>query len=150
MSDVNHPTRNWVAAVGRIDPVLFSHLVRSRIRDEQSYLAQEHRLPRRIRGLAAQTRRDLLILERIPLADLVRVSPPWLLDMRLEEMGVPAALCEKLNADCPRGIGDPALPALSAEERDVVRLALYRAGKAGAPGVTTAPAPPTEIGRAHV
>lgn len=136
--------RNWVPAVGLVDPDLYAHLVRARIRDERSYLEREHLLTRRVRGLAAQMRRDLLLLDRIPLADLVRVSPPWLLDMSFEVMGVPSVICEKLKNGCVRDLSGPQGGSLSEEEIGTFRLALYRAGKVGAPSKVSPPPPPAD------
>lgn len=134
--------RNWVSDVGRVDPDLFGSLARARITDERSYLEREHLLTRRVRGLVAQTRRDLLLLDRIPLADLVRVSPPWLLDMRLEVMGVPLGICEKTGLGRARDLSGPQVRSLTADEVGTVRLALYRAGKSGAPNKVAPPPPP--------
>lgn len=142
MSAIIDTGLNWVPTVGRVDPDLFAHLVRARIRDERSYLEREHLLTRRVRGLTAQTRRDLLLLDRIPLTDLVRVSPPWLLEMSLEVMGVPFGICEKLKRGRVRDLSGPLAGSLSAEEVGTVRLALYRAGKSGAPSRVSPPPPP--------
>jgi len=142
MSAMIDKNRNWVPAVGRVDPDLYAHLVRTRIRDERSYLEREHLLPRRVRGLTAQTRRDLLLLDRIPLTELVRVSPPWLLDMRLEVMGVPLRICEKTGRGRARDLLGPQVRSLSTDEVGTIRLALYRAGRAGAPNKVAPPPPP--------
>lgn len=125
-------SRDWPLALRRVDPDLYAQLARARIRDEEGYLARERLLPRRVRTLAAQIRRDLLLLDRVPLEDLVRVSPPWLLDTGLDRIGAPASVCEKRAGlrvrDLPELIGG-----MSPEELSAVRFALYRSGRATAP-----------------
>lgn len=134
--------KDWVPTLLALDPELAAPLRRAGIRDERTYLEREGFLSRRIRTEVASTRRDLLLLGRIPLRDLARVSPPWISGMTLSELRVPARVVSECSAvgivriaDLA-GSGEYALPAdhaLPADVERTVKLALYRAGKRGAP-----------------
>jgi hypothetical protein len=142
------PGPDWVAALGRVDPDLYAQLLRARIRDEGSYLQRERLLPSRVRTLTAQVRRDLLLLDRIPIGELVRVSPPWLLELSLERIGAPASVCEKRGGLRVRDLPD-LLGEVGPEEAAALRFALYRAGRARAPR-REVPEPATDRVRALI
>lgn len=130
-----------------LEPDLAPALARVGIRDEQSYLDREGALPRRVRTKVASTRRDLLLLDGIPLRDLARVSPPWLRGLTPMEIGVPAPIAKDLSGSGVDRVVDLAGPASSrirGEAARVLRLALYRAGSSGAPRPEQAPEPASD------
>lgn len=137
MTRSTEENQDWVATLSEIDPDLSSRLLRVGIRDEVTYQEREIRLPDRVRTLVAQTRRDLLLLELIPLPAMVRAAPPWLQDQEPERVGVPKRLRLLAGAsrvrDLERGAGR-----LTPNEIRVIRLALYAAGRGPAPEVTPA------------
>jgi hypothetical protein len=127
---------NWVPTLLALDPDMAPALVKAGIRDEASYVDREMALPRRIRTQVAISRRDLSVLDRIPLHDLALVSPPWMRGLSPAQIGVPGPIAEELEGVGVRCVADlartpDALTGTSAIR--AVRLALYRAGKAGAP-----------------
>jgi len=129
-------SENWVHILLALDPGLGPVLSRAGIRDEASYLDREISLPRRIRTQVATSRRDLSVLDRIPLYELARVSPPWLRDLSLEKIGVPALFCAEFQGVGVCSVADLArTPDASTRSFAVsaVRLALYRAGNGGPP-----------------
>lgn len=135
---------NWVPTLLSLDPPLAPTLVRAGIRDEASYQDREAGLPRRIRAEVAAARRDLLLLDRVPIGALVLATPPWVRDLPLAELGLPARVRSGL-AGAVR-VGDLARLATTpppATER-AIRLGLYRAGRRGAPPAPSRPRPPND------
>jgi hypothetical protein len=151
MFDRNAHGGDWVPTLLSLEPDLAPALARVGIRDEHSYLDREGAMPRRIRNEVALARRDLLLLDGIPLRDLVRVSPPWLRALTLLDIGTPQPVAEHLSRSGVTRVEDmitmAEVPGGEAAAR-VLRLALYRAGRSGAPKPqqTPAPAPDRVIG----
>ncbi len=135
---------NWVPTLLALDPDLAPALARARIRDEASYQEREAGLPRRIRAEVAAARRDLLLFDRVPIGDLVLAAPPWVRDLPLAELGLPARASSRLDGAVR--VGDLARPGAApppAAQR-AIRLGLYRAVRRGAPSAPPRPRPPND------
>ena len=144
---------DWVPALIIVEPDLSVPLERAGIRDDLTYQARESELPRRVRSRVASARRDLTLQGLIPIRLVARTSPPWVLDLPVAEMGLPESVLSRLSAVGVVTVGDLAkmdhVTTGPFEER-AIRLALYLAGRRGAPARAAVPASPADRVRSAV
>lgn len=94
-------TDDWVHLTRQLLPALVPSLDRAEIRDAAGYLERESGLPFRVRSELGRIRHDLMLIGRCEIRDQARAAPPWIRDLPLSEMRVPARIRDAL---APHGI----------------------------------------------
>jgi hypothetical protein len=94
-------TDDWVHLTRQLFPALVPSLDRAEIRDAAGYLEREAGLSFRVRSELGRIRHDLMLIGRCEIRDQARAAPPWIRELPLSEMRVPARIRDAL---APHGV----------------------------------------------